>query len=267
MLNDLVTANIQTATALQINSNIVADQTAVAFSVTTLNPVPATGGVRLRFPKWNPLAPAGVRESFITDPFTQSNSSGASSDDIPIDYSVLCSAKNGVQLAIKCTHWADSTNTYDYITVTDLFSETREAGKTFEFYVAWLRNGISQSPVEIEVLTFESSELAPNGESTFNGLIDRGYVELEAQESQHIDPADCKLEASDSTVQELSLFKISFKVPIPVEQGCIVTIKLPDDFDLVAGRMERVEGWGMFGRNIDLNFGVDESERVIKIVN
>ena len=75
------------------------------------------------------------------------------------------------------------------------------------------------------------------------------------------------MKADDSTVQEFSVFYLSFKVPVPVEQGCIVTIKLPEDFDLIAGQVGRVEGWGIFGRKISLNFGIDESARVIKIVD
>ena len=83
----------------------------------------------------------------------------------------------------------------------------------------------------------------------------------------YIDPEDCYVEAFDTTVQEFSDFTISFKVPVPVEEGCIVTIQLPEDFDLIAGELQRVQGWGIFGFPVDLNFGVDESERVIKIVD
>ena len=68
-------------------------------------------------------------------------------------------------------------------------------------------------------------------------------------------------------MQEFSVFYVSFKVPVPVEKGCIVTIQLPEDFDLIAGKLARVEGWGIFGRKIDLNFGIDESARYIKIVD
>lgn len=66
---------------------------------------------------------------------------------------------------MKCTHWEDSSKTYDYITITDMFSDGKEAGKTFEFYISRLRNSISMSPVAIEIVTFESSELTPDGES------------------------------------------------------------------------------------------------------
>ena len=46
-----------------------------------------------------------------------------------------------------------------------------------------------------------------------------------------------------------------------------MTIQLPEDFKLSAGDLSRVEGWGIFGRKIDLNVGIDESERIIKIVD
>lgn len=84
---------------------------------------------------------------------------------------------------MKCTHWEDPSKTYDYITITDMFAQGKEAGKTFEFYISRLRNSISQSPVPFEVVTFEAAELTPDGESTFTGLIDRGNALFEAQES------------------------------------------------------------------------------------
>jgi hypothetical protein len=68
-------------------------------------------------------------------------------------------------------------------------------------------------------------------------------------------------------VQEFSVFYIAFKVPIPVEQGCIVTIQLPEDFTLSAGDLTRIQGWGIFGKRTDLNVGIDESSRIIKIVD
>ena len=142
-LNDIEQAEMQKATTQQINSVIVAQPTGVAFSVTTLNPIPKTGGVRLRFPKWNPKAAAGVRESFIIDQVLINSSSGATSADLVIDLTKLCSAKRGVSTTMKCSQWEDASKTYDYITITDMFTEEREAGKTFEFYISRLRNAIS----------------------------------------------------------------------------------------------------------------------------
>ena len=108
--------------------------------------------------------------------------------------------------------------------------------------------------------------MTPEGQYFFRGEIDVGSAYLEARDPEAINPALCKVEAEDSTVQEFSTYKVSFKVPVPVEEGCIVTIKLPEDFELSAGDLERVEGWGIFGSRTALNFGVDESANVIKIV-
>lgn len=161
-----------------------------------------------------------------------------------------------------------STFTYDYITITDMFTIDKDAGETFEFYISHLRNPISQSPIPFEVLTFESvSELTPDGQSIFGGEIDRGNTFLEAEESIGIDENVCSVTADDSTVQEFSVFYVAFKVPIPVEEGCIVIIQLPEDFSLSAGDLARVEGWGIFGFKRDLNVGIDEQDRTIKIVD
>ena len=197
VLNDLVTAEMQAATTSQINSIIVAEPTGVSFRVTTLNPIPPTGGVRLRLPKWNPGAPVGVRESFLVDEIFINSSAGGTATGIQIDYSKLCSPKSGVDVAMKCTHWEDASKTYDYITITDMFAQGKEAGKTFEFYISRLRNSISQSPVAFEVVTFEAAQLTPDGESTFTGLIDRGNALFEAQESQKIKASDCEVKADD----------------------------------------------------------------------
>jgi len=131
-----------------------------------------------------------------------------------------------------------------------------------------LRNPISQSKVPIEVLTFTSvSEVTPEGQSFFKGEIDRGEAFFEAQESAPMDPSSASVTAENSTVQEFSTFVVTFKVPVPVEEGCIVTIQLPDEFKLSSGNLNRVKGWGIFGGSQELNFGIDESSRVIKIVN
>ena len=97
-----------------------------------------------------------------------------------IDTSKLCSPKRGVATTMSCTQWEDSSKTYDYITITDMFTEAREAGKTFEFYVSRLRNAISMTVVQIEVTTFESVQFTPDGEAIFSGVIDRGFAPLEA---------------------------------------------------------------------------------------
>lgn len=66
--------------------------------------------------------------------------------------------------------------------MTDLFVGVgRDAGDTFSFYVAGLRNPISQSPVNVRVLTFSSVlEVVDDGEHIFRGEIDRRNAALQA---------------------------------------------------------------------------------------
>ena len=78
-----------------------------------------------------------------------------------IDHTQLCSARKGVASTVKCSVY--STKTYDYITITDMFTFDKDAGELFEFYITRLRNPISQSPVAFEISTFESvSEITPD---------------------------------------------------------------------------------------------------------
>jgi len=104
VLSGLETAEIVSASTSQVNSVIVAKPTAVSFSVTTLNPIPASGGVQLRLPKWNPEASLNSRESFIIDEITfdregsqealpEQGANQLSENDQAIDYSRLCSPK------------------------------------------------------------------------------------------------------------------------------------------------------------------------------
>jgi hypothetical protein len=103
-LSGLETATIQSASTAQVNSVIVAKPTAVAFSVTTLNPIPESGGIQIRLPKWNPRANSRVRESFVLDDITFDREGSTETlpdsdivineDDVAIDYSRLCSPKS-----------------------------------------------------------------------------------------------------------------------------------------------------------------------------
>ena len=72
--------------------------------MTTINPIPASGGVQLRLPKWNPEASFFSQESFIIDEITfdregsqeallEQDANQLSENDQAIDYSRLCSPK------------------------------------------------------------------------------------------------------------------------------------------------------------------------------
>jgi hypothetical protein len=97
------------------------------------------------------------------------------------------------------------------------------------------------SPVPIEVFTFNAVlEVTPDGEYKFDGKIDSGKADFVAGNPDAIDPRACSVRAEDPTVQEFSTYFIGFRVPVPVESGCIVSIQLPEDFNVSAGDTNRV---------------------------
>ena len=108
-------AELQEVTITQVDSVRVASETTVYFSVTTLNPIPAGGGVQVILPKWNEGAPFSLGVPYIVE-------DGANP---------TCAPKLGVADSISCSIIYSSP--YDYITIKDAFPDGREAGNTFSF--------------------------------------------------------------------------------------------------------------------------------------
>lgn len=79
-LDDLVPNEMQSTTISQVNSVTVGAPTAVYFSITSLNPIPAAGGVQIKLPKWNPKADDLSRESYV---LSETGSSLESSSELP----------------------------------------------------------------------------------------------------------------------------------------------------------------------------------------
>jgi len=47
-------------------------------------------------------------------------------------------------------------------------------------------------------------------------------------------------------------------VPVQLSLGCTILITLPDDFNVVAGKLTIFKGWGVFLGVADLNVLIDE---------
>lgn len=136
----------------------VSSETTVYFSVTTLNPIPAGGGVQVILPKWNDGAPFSLGVPYIVED----------------DSGPTCTPKLGVADSINCSIIYSSP--YDYITIKDAFPEGREAGNTFSFYVSKLLNPISMSPYPIQLLTYSEVLFEDDEAVTFTGKIDKGVA-------------------------------------------------------------------------------------------
>jgi len=124
--------------------------------VTTLNPIPAGGGLQISLPKWNTQAQESNRVGYI----------------IAEDGAPLCSIGSGME-QITCDLIV--TPNGDTLVVKDMFPNAeRLAGDTFTFVINRVRNPLSMSPVDLTITTFSSILFEAIGlQVSYKGLIDR----------------------------------------------------------------------------------------------
>jgi hypothetical protein len=123
------------------------------------------------------------------------------------------------------------------------------AGSTFSFIVNRVRNPLSISAIEMTLTTWTSIIFENPGLSvSFRGLIDKGPGLFKAKLPVPIDPASSIINADSSVVSEQTTLIIPFKIPVPVQLalGCTILITLPDDFEVVDGKLTQFRGWGIF---------------------
>ena len=174
-------------------------------------------------PNWNSAAPEPI--SYITNN----------------DEETLCQSLDKRPDA-KCSFFGSPTS--DTIVVRNMFSNKELAAKsTFKFRVNNILNPLSMSAVTFTVTTFASDV-----DQQFTYSIDEGSALFKPKEPATINPADCIIQADESTVSESTQLIIPFKLPVPVmlELGCTILITLPDDFNVVSGKLTIFRGWGMF---------------------
>ena len=135
LLNLLSPNKLQSVTIVQKSdaSTVVGTLTNITFSVTTLNPIPAGGGLKIDLPKWNTAASGPALLSYISN--------------------VSCAVGSGM-LSILCN--SIITPTGDTLVIENMFPTGRLAGDTFSFTVNNVLNPLSLSPVSFIVTTYSS---------------------------------------------------------------------------------------------------------------
>lgn len=153
------------------------------------------------------------------------------------------------------------TPTIDTLVIKNMFpNQQREAGSTFSFVINRVRNPLSMSPVEMTLTTWSSILFEnPGFQVSFSGLIDQGPGLFKATMPVAMDPASSIINADDTVVSEQTMLIIPFKIPVPVqlELGCTILITLPDDFEVVDGKLTQFRGWGIFQGVTELVASVD----------
>ena len=179
--------------------------------------------------KWNPQAETTQRISYIN----QKDSSRP-----------LCDVKQGMS-QIDCSFIP---GTYDTIVVKNMFDNERIAGDKFTFVINDILNPLSTSAVEFTVTTFAGILFESQTSISYTGVIDRSQASFFATLPAQIDPQFSIIQADNSTVSEQTQLIIPFKVPVPImlDLGCTILITLPDDFNIVPGKLTIYRGWGIF---------------------
>ena len=125
-----------------------------------------------------------------------------------------------MRTSLTCTFEATQT-----LTVSNAFSTVVQPGTQLSILIKNVRNPISAIPVgNIEVFTVD--------DTTKEGLIDWGKGSLTATTPARIVTSSVK---PDSTlIQDLTLYRLEFLVPVPLSAGCIIEIVFPQQIQLGA---------------------------------
>lgn len=207
------TAGTLASTTLTPASQVVGATTTLTVSLTTTNTVLANGKIKVTFPKWNSQATISANIlSMIESGF-------------------------GVTAITNLNAGISATFSNDVLTITGGFSSNLAAGSVISFSVTNFKNPITTS-------TFSGFTIATTDSS--DGTIDSASATMRITTPTSI--YDTSFVSKDTTeVQENAVFRLQFKIPVPLNSGCIMDITFPSDFALNGADLTTVQGFGLFG--------------------
>lgn len=207
------TAGTLASTTLTPTSQVVGATTTLTVSITTAHTVLANGKIKVTFPKWNSQA--------------------------TISSDILSMIETGfsVTAVTNLNSGISATFTSDVLTVTGGFTTDLAAGSVISFSVTNFKNPITTS-------TFSGFTIATTDSS--DGTIDSASATMRITTPTSI--YDTSFASKDTTeVQEKAVFRLQFKIPVPLNSGCIMDITFPSDFTLNGADLTTVQGFGLFG--------------------
>lgn len=202
------------SSTLSPTSQVVGLKTTLTVSFTTSNRVMAGGKVRVTFPKWN---------------------SGAtvSSEILPMIDSgfVVTAGTNLIQGGLTATF------ANDVLTISGAIPSDIPANSVISFTVTEFRNPITTS-------TFSGFVIRTTDAS--DGVIDSGSATIRVTTPASV--YESSISSKDTTrVQEKAVLRLQFKVPVPLNSGCIIDVTFPSDYSLSGADLTTVQGFGLFG--------------------
>lgn len=210
------TAGSLSTTSLTPSSLVVGATTTLTVSMTASNKVLAGGKVKVSFPKWN----------------SQATVSSEILSMINTGFSVT--AITNLQQASLVATFAS-----DILTISGAIPTQLAAGSVISFSVTNFRNPITtQTFSGFTITTTDSSD----------GIIDSASATMRITTAATVYETSFAAKTSSTTeVQEKAVFRLQFKIPVPVNSGCIIDITFPSDFSLSGADLTTVQGFGLFG--------------------
>jgi hypothetical protein len=210
------TAGSIASSTLTPTSQVVGATTTLTVSMTTSNKVLAGGKVKVTFPKWNPNA---IVSSDIQSMIETGFSVTAISN---LQQSTLTATFSG-----------------DVLTISNAIPSDITAGSAISFSVTNFKNPISTSTTTGFTLTTTDGS---------DGNIDSGSTTVRVTTPATVfDTSFAVTSGSTTVVQESTVFRLQFKIPVPLNSGCIMDITFPSDFTLNGAELTTVRGLGLFG--------------------
>lgn len=195
-------------------SQVVGESTTLTVSLTATNKVLAGGKIKVTFPKWNPSATISTEiQSMIGTGF------------------VVTAITNMQQSTLTAAFSSD------VLTISGAIPSDIASGNVISFRVTQFKNPISTSTYSgFSAHTTDSSDGAIDSRSTTLRVTTPAVV------------YSTSIASKDTTiVQEKAVLRLQFKVPVPLNSGCIMDVTFPADFPLSGTDLTTVIGFGLFG--------------------
>jgi hypothetical protein len=229
------TAGTLTVATLTPTDLTVAAISTVNFNITATHKVTAGGSIRVLLPKWNPNAASIDRLSMIQGSFN-------------------CGVLENVDSTITCTF--DTTT--DILTVSNAFdSADVSAGTTIRFSCFGIRN-----PISTAIKTgFTITTLSVDG-----GNVDSATSTYQVSSAASI-VSGTVASLTTRIVQELTVIRLIFPSPVPLDQGCIILIQFPSSLQISQTDLISIRGVGLFGTSRILTNTITTANNTVTITD
>jgi hypothetical protein len=141
---------------------------------------------------------------------------------------------------------ADLTKTSDSVTLKNFLEEDLPAGKTLSFSVGPVKNPLSGK-------RWSGFQLIVKDQDGGSVMESDGWLKI--TQPATIDASQVELTVENTEVEDLSVYDLSVKLPVPLEAGCRVTITIPEQVEFGI-ELKSIQVSGIFGAYREVSFSI-----------